>query len=106
MATEKTPPSLKDLLDSFDAAEADYQGIARASGVVSEVEVALGKFLETVWPKIQPFVMEGVDFLAIAAGGITGPLGPLVAYVLEAFGKVGLNYLVQFLGAKLAAKPA
>ena len=98
---DSTPPTIDSLLKDFDAYEADYQGIAKTTGVLSEVEAAVGRFLETIWPKIEPFVDKGIDFLAIAAGTYAGPLAALVTYVGDAFGKVGLNYFVRWLAAKL-----
>lgn len=99
-----TDSTLDALLADFDAAELDFKKIAHASGIIEDVEAALAVFLETIWPKISPYVDVAIDFVAIAAGAATGPLAPLVTYVAEAFGHVGLNYLVRWLVGKLQPK--
>lgn len=97
---DKTNPSLDLLIQKFDATEAAYQALARSTGVLDEIGRAVHRFLETVWPEIKPYVMAGVDMVAVAAGAAVGPLAPLVSYVVSAFGKAGLAALVLWLTEK------
>lgn len=95
-------PELDALLVKFDAKEEEWKALARASSVLAQVEAGVHAFLESVWPEIKPVVMAGVDLLSVAAGAATGPLGPLVAFVVKSFGTAGLNYLVAWLARKTA----
>lgn len=92
-------------LGDFAAARRDFEALAREAGIFSEVEAAVARLLEEAWPKVEPLLAGGIDILAVAAGSAAGPLGPLVSFVVESFGRAGLAALVRTLARRSPAAP-
>jgi hypothetical protein len=67
---------ISDILDKFDMAEADYQGVLKKPSVIAAAE----DFVARVLPELEPYAKVGVDMGAgLAAAG--GPLAALGAHL-------------------------